>query len=273
MEKKYTPYSKHFYKKTIAEPITRQNVKEISNEEKIIERKSIKKTPNIHRITKRIKPLPMKIPDKPKNNTSYAHIGKIDPIYKGKIIYIIGGGPSLTGFDFKRLNNKIVIAVNKAFLFYPEANVLYWTDSRFYEWYQKEIDDFKGIKVTNKTKPVKENIINLHDTGREGLDISPYAIKHGNNSGYAAMNLAYHLGAKTIVLLGFDMKIQGNKTHWHDGYQIKQNGSVYQNNMLPCFDSIVEPLKKFGVEVYNACPTSALNCFQKCSIEHALNLV
>jgi hypothetical protein len=203
----------------------------------------------------------------------YTKIGKIEPIYKGETIYLIGGGPSLKDFDFNKLKGKICIAINKAILYVPFAQVAYWTDTRVYHWYQKQIKDFVGLKVTNKPRPIEEGIINLLDTGKTGLELKNNGIRHGNNSGYAAMNLAYHLGAKRIVLLGFDMHIQNRQTHWHEGYNIPMpRANLYESSMLPNFETIVEPLEKQGVEVINANPKSAITCFKKMKLEQALNL-
>lgn len=204
------------------------------------------------------------------NTWKYDNYTYIDPIFLGDTIYIVGGGPSLKGFDFNLLKGKTVIAVNKAFFHLPFAQVLYWSDTRFYEWYGKEVDFFKGIKVTCRSQPKKADIINLLNTGKNGLETMSYGLRDGGNSGYAAINLAYHLGAKRIVLMGFDMQTNGKETHWHDGYSSTANTETMQRLMVPNFDTLVEPLEKRKVKVYNASHTSVLTCFLKISIEEAL---
>lgn len=200
----------------------------------------------------------------------YDNYTYIDPIFLGDTIYIIGGGPSLKGFDFNLLKDKTVIAVNKAFLHLPMAQVLYWSDTRFFEWYSKEIEDFKGIKVTCRPQPKRNDIINLLNTGKTGLETMSYGLRDGGNSGYAAINLAYHLGAKQIVLLGFDMQTNGKETHWHEGYSSTADTETMGRLMIPNFDSLVEPLAKRKVKVYNASPISKLTSFEKITIEEAL---
>ena len=134
----------------------------------------------------------------------------------------------------------------KVSLSYPNADILYWTDSRVYSWYKKDIDKFKGEKYTIKpygdlTKDIKI----LKNTGKGGLELEATAIKHGNNSGYAAINLAYHLGVKRIVLLGFDMQNIGGKSHFHDGYPTRTTkNDVYGRSMIPLFASIVKSFKR-----------------------------
>ena len=97
-----------------------------------------------------------------------------------------------------------------------------------------------------------------------------YGIRDGGNSGYAAINLAYHLGAKTIILLGFDMYTVGKDTHWHDGYTSTANTEVMSKLMVPNFDTLINPLDKRKVKVYNASPNSRLECFTKITIEESL---
>lgn len=195
-------------------------------------------------------------------------------IFKDLTCYLIGGGPSLKDFDFNLLTHKKTISINKAFLYVPNTDVLYWSDSVFYNGHSKYIHKFNGLKVTNKPKPVKEDIINLKHTGRTGLELDPSALRSGNNSGYAAINLAYHLGAKNIVLLGYDMACTQTDTHFHGGYDLGHpDKHFYERQMIPYFESLVQPLKDEGVNVFNANPESKLECFPKITLEQALNLV
>ena len=204
----------------------------------------------------------------------YDKITDIEPFFLGETIYIVGGGPSLKDFDFELLRNRVVIAVNKAFLFLPFAQVLYWSDSSFYDSFKREIHEFKGIKVTKNPSPKAEDIINLVETGREGLELEPNGIRSGGNSGYAAINLAYHLGAKKIVLMGFDAKNgPGGNTHWHDGY-VKKGASdeVMQRNWLPHYSSIVDALDERRVKIYNTSKLSEIKEIEKITYTEALSL-
>ena len=197
----------------------------------------------------------------------------IQPIFKGETIYLIGGGPSLSDFNFNLLKDKNTIAINKAFLHVPNADVCYWNDSRFYTWFKKHLDPFKGLKITNKFKPEREDIIRLKSTGKTGLELEPTGLRHGNNSGYAAINLAYHLGANRIILLGYDMGTIGHQTHYHNGYNSpRPDDAFYKRQMMPQFETLVEPLKEQGVEILNANLNSSLECFPKIDLKMALDL-
>ena len=196
----------------------------------------------------------------------------VEPVWEGETVFIIGGGSSLKDFDFNLLKNKKTIAVNKAFMFHPTADVLYWSDSRIYQWYKKDIDKFKGEKYTIKPYGgIGEEVKVLKNMGKHGLELSPDGIKHGNNSGHAAMNLAYHYGVKRMILLGFDMQNVRGMSHFHDGYPVKQTrDEIYQKSMIPEFHQISEDLKKKKVEVINANPDSALPFFKKVPLDKVL---
>ena len=185
---------------------------------------------------------------------------KIPKLFNTERVFIIGGGSSLANFDFKILIKKNIIAINKAFLFVPFANILYFSDYRFYTWYKNDIANFNGdvYSISNKVKDPKVKI--LKNTGKLGLDTTDGCIRSGGNSGYAAINLAYHLGANEIILMGYDMQSVDNKTHFHGGYSVKQSEAVYKN-FLESFDSIRTQIP--NVKIYNTSLDSKLTVFEK----------
>jgi hypothetical protein len=200
-------------------------------------------------------------------------ISRVEPIWTGETVYIIGGGPSLINFNWDSLNGKKTIAINKAILSYPIANVLYWTDTRVYNWYKEDIDRFKGLKYTIRHHVTYSPDIKVLRKGNKfGLEESKDALCHGNNSGYAAINLAYLLGAKKIILLGYDMKNNGTTSHYHDGYPVPVTGdNIYKNQFIPGFDVLANLLKQKNVDVYNASLHSALTVWPKITFEQALS--
>lgn len=191
-------------------------------------------------------------------------------VWKNETVYLIGGGPSLRGFDWEQLRGKKVIAINRAFQVLPWADVLYWTDAQFYKWYKHEIDEFKGMKVTCRPVDILNKEITLLKGTRDlGLDLRPGYICDGNNSGYGALNLAVKLGVKRIYLLGYDLHSEPGQTHWHNGYTRSHNHTIYKR-LIRYFEHSVSLLNKLNVEVWNANPGSRLECFKKCSLKDAL---
>lgn len=196
----------------------------------------------------------------------------VPKMWPNDVCYIIGGGPSLKDFDWNKLKGKHVIAINKAYKVIPWAEVLYWTDARFYRWNQTDIDSLNCLKITCRNAPqLKHDVILLTSSGRDGLDKRPNFIRAGNNSGFAAINVAYHLGVKRIYLLGYDMHSEQGSTHWHEGYGIRHDHNIYARNMISNFSGIVDILRNEGVEIWNANPKSAMTYIPKCKLEDALN--
>ena len=135
-----------------------------------------------------------------------------------------------------------------------------------------DIDNFKGPKYTIRDNPSYIGDIKILRKGNKfGLEEAKDTLSHGNNSGYAAINLAYHLGAKRIILLGYDMGNDGKRGHHHDGYPVPVTGdNIYRDQFIPGFKILADLLKTKGIEVYNASPNSLLNTWPKITLEKAL---
>ena len=94
-------------------------------------------------------------------------------------------------------------------------------------------------------------------------------ICHGDNSGYAALNLAVCLGANPIYLLGFDCKHENGRSHWHDGHIQKQE-EERAKKWVKRFNVAAETLAPTKLQVVNLNPDSALECFEKMWPEEVL---
>jgi hypothetical protein len=184
-----------------------------------------------------------------------------------EIMYVVAGGPSLHNYDWRRLADKRVIAVNRAYETVPGAEAVYFSDRRFFDWHKTTLLGHAGRLITG-AKMDHPAVERYTLTGHKGLDLTPGCLRSGNNSGYAAINLAVHLGAKIIILLGFDMCFDGQRTHWHSGYVVANRQKQF-SKMLPFFDTLKPALDKIGVTVINACSTSQIEAFVKIPLEHA----
>lgn len=203
----------------------------------------------------------------------------IPAIFNGQTVAIVGGGPSLVGFDFAQLDDCNVIAVNRALEFCPRASVLWWSDATFWRNNREKIlAHGASCKATGNLNYREDDALppEIHRytfTGHAGFDPEPGMIRHGNNSVFAAMHLAVHLAAVRLVLFGVDMKHgPGGLTHFHGGHGVVHIEDTMTRHMLPLFDSLRKPLAKRGVAVVNASPDSALNVWPRCSIAEGVAL-
>jgi len=199
-------------------------------------------------------------------------------IFDAKTVWIIAGGPSLSGLDFTRLTGKPTIAINRAHERLPDATLLWWSDVIFW---RRHCDALLAHAAPYKATALHdypaedfppEDVVHRYKfTGCTGFDEDLGQIRHGNNSTYAAMHLAVHLGAKKLVLLGCDMRhTKDGRTHWHDGYPAPAQPETLAQLMLPHFKTLAPALAARGVEVLNASPDSALVVWARCSIEEGL---
>jgi hypothetical protein len=197
----------------------------------------------------------------------------VEPLFKGETVFIIGGGPSLNEFNWDLLKDKKVIAINRAYQFCKTAQVVYWTDGRFYQWNKDELDALTSKKYTIQPSANQIDVNVLKRGIRHGLETIPTTLAHGDNGGYAAINLAYHLGAKEIVLLGYDMGNINGESHFHDGYPVSiTTDETYQNRFMAGFPSLFEELKKKNIKIWNASKISKLVGISRITIEQALRL-
>lgn len=197
-------------------------------------------------------------------------------LWSGETVACLGGGPSLTQEDVDRLRGRIrVIAINDAWRLAPWADVLYGCDWR---WWVKHrgVPDFAGLKLSlsNSHGHLGDypEIRLLENTGVDGLELRRSGLRTGRNGGYQAINLAVHLGARRILLLGYDMQAATDgRTHWFgDHAEWPTRPSVYATAMLPHFAGLAAALHDAGIETINCTPGSALTAFPMADVETAL---
>jgi len=203
----------------------------------------------------------------------------VPKLFPGETVAILAGGPSLTQADVDACRGRVrVIAIKDAIRLAPWADVLYSGEIRWWRHYGDSLQ-FAGLRYgIEATSPPPAfpaglgpwGVTVLRNTGPVGLETDPSGLRTGKNSGFQAVNLARHLGAKTILLLGFDMQpSEQGQTHWFGAHPYTMADSPYRE-FLECWPTIVEPLRQEGVEVLNCTPTSALKVFQMMSVADAL---
>jgi hypothetical protein len=184
----------------------------------------------------------------------------------GNDVFVIGGGPSLRGFDFSRLKGRNTIGCNAAgFLGNDVCNVLFFADHNWFSTYQERVCEFAGTVVTDCP--------DMRDNRPGWMYYLPRATfpgvfkdaLGGGNSGSAAINLALIMGAKRVLLLGFDGALAADGSpNWHNDDIDAPNANVY-----PYFErahaAIARGLEhEFpGTEVINLNPNSKIGCFPK----------
>jgi hypothetical protein len=190
--------------------------------------------------------------------------------WEGSDCALVASGPSLSRPQCEYVKgNAKVIAVNDGYKFAPWADILYAADHRWWTWEKR---DFAGLKVSieqhqNVEWPADIHVLrNLDNGSPTGISLDPKGLKTGANSGYQALNLAVLLGAKRIILLGYDYKFSQGKSHFFGDHPVSTNEN-HLSLFVKNFSTIENELKRLGVEVLNCSPESVLNQFPKVSLE------
>lgn len=202
------------------------------------------------------------------------------PWWDDRAAVVIGGGPSLRGFDPGVISDRAhVLGVNQAMLDFPcEAGIS--IDFSFVARNRARLADFAESRALYlavserwpERMPFIPSAVYLRSVaaGPSGPDSS--AVLDGGTSGFAALQLAVLKRARRIVLLGFDYGFQDDRDHYHDAYAGQGNGAdaATWQRWAENFDVIAPQIRASGVEVVNASPASRIRCFLRCSIEDAL---
>lgn len=196
----------------------------------------------------------------------------------GESVFILGGGPSLRNFQSRQLEGRRVIATNEAFSLCPSADALVFVDVA---WWQRRVHDIRevwrggviiGRGPYGRMYKSSGEVVNV--AYRSGMVWSEDPrLLGGKNSGLAAMNAAYLMGADRVFLLGFDCRNVGGRNnyhHLHDDASQRNVGNRYLNLFIPEFIQAAKKIEQLGWEVWNLTPGSALKCFPERSIEWAL---
>ena len=156
----------------------------------------------------------------------------------------------------------------------PWAQKLYGCDTRW--WQAHNGTQFVGEKWATHSESNNNNLTvadeyNLNVVkGVPGYTFSrtPNIIHHGDNSGFQAINLAVLLGSPYIVLVGFNMQHVGGKGHFFGEHPPGLHNQDDYTKWVRCFQQAADALE--DVVIINATPQSAIDCWQKMTIEDAL---
>lgn len=183
----------------------------------------------------------------------------------------LASGPSLEAEDVAVVRGRAtVIAVNDAVRLAPWADVLYSSDPSW--WAQhKYHQGFAGVRVmvdpirahkTYQHPGLEQGVIVLKNTGKEGIEWSPDGLRTAINSGAAAINLAVHLGANRIVLLGYDMgQWPDGRKHFHNTTRTVSYSAYDAFRRFTA--TMAAPLAEAGIDVVNCSRRTHLTCFRQ----------
>jgi hypothetical protein len=177
------------------------------------------------------------------------------------VAYILGGGPSLFDNDLDLIKDEFVIGVNNSIFLGDWVNVCWFGDKKWWKWHKERlIKENRKVATCNvKLKNESQHWWKHYQRRGHGINTNEKFVAWNASSGASAINFAYHLGYRKIVLLGFDMrKIDGMK-NWHMAHKEKDHNPFPRH--IKGFVQIAKDAKRLGVQIINATPESAIKDF------------
>ncbi len=165
------------------------------------------------------------------------------------------------------------IAINDTYRLAPSAAALYACDGGWWKVHYETVrlSGFAGELWTQDEWAAKRFGLNrIGSENRPGLGLHD-VIHQGGNSGYQAINLAYLWGAAQILLLGFDCgpSLRGD-AHWFGQHPPTLTQHQPYEMWRAKFPALAADLTREGVRVINASRETALDCFERMSLEEAI---
>lgn len=193
----------------------------------------------------------------------------IKDCFKGDDVYIVGGGPSLFGFDFARLDGRRVIAINHSYR-YCKPEILVFLDGKFKSESAAMGHDLytMSFKIVAGPSSGMKNQGNCTIVQMAQAPTNNPATMYGRaQSGLVAINLAIIGSARKIFLLGFDAKFKNGMGHFYSHeWQHTMDGKEDQyKKMARCYNAY-----RNYKNIFNCCLDSGIDAFKKISIEQAL---
>lgn len=204
--------------------------------------------------------------------------GKIEKIfYPNDLVFVLGGGVSVTDEQVKQIKDYFIIGTNGAVLFGSWIDILFFGDSRFYNWSQEHIDNFPNRVITCAANNIFKDHAKVEQLGRKEDLNDPicwdkrkvcWPTNEGGNTGASALALACKLGSKNIVLLGFDFQQTQDKHNFHNLSEAhhKPRSDIY-NRFYQHFEAIKNEADKYDILIRNATPNSKLDLFPTVDIK------
>lgn len=187
---------------------------------------------------------------------------------------VVASGPSLTDEQITLIEHSVVftIAVNNSYAKLQHPDVVYACD---YLWWKlnhmkaKQNIPRRQLWTQDRAAAEQFQLSHIQWEGKDGL--GKRGLRVNGNSGAGAINLAYHFGARRILLVGMDMKPGPNgEKHWHPDHPKPLVQGQQFEEWRKKMGVLAADLKTEGVTVVNCTPGSALTCFPMGDLEQEL---
>jgi len=193
--------------------------------------------------------------------------------WRGETVLIIASGPSAAAADIGAAQGRVrTITVNNSWELAPWADAHIACDAVWWEIH-RGLPQFGGLKLAGDLEAKDKFGIDLMPIDRASVDRlvldKPQLVS--GNSGFTAINLAAHFGARRILGVGFDCTC-AHGVHWHGlhGPVLANPDQDKTDRWRRILDDAAPALAAHGVAFINCSEKSALTAYPKMSLSAAL---
>lgn len=186
---------------------------------------------------------------------------------------IVASGPSAARVDVTRTAGWPTVAVNDGYRIAGHADHVYAADARWWDYHAPAVRAQcpRAQLWTCTGAAARRHGLNLLQYERgPGLSVRPGIVRTGGavgNSGAQAINLAYLLGARRLVLIGFDMGEQG---HYFGDHPPGLHVVSPWERMRAGMATMAAELAALGVQVVNCSPLTAITYWPRADLPDVL---
>lgn len=196
---------------------------------------------------------------------------------------LVASGPTAADADLHAWRGIPTVVVNDAWRLAPWADCLYAADWQWWNVHAEAVAagftgeryssswaglHARGLKMKWPTHPQVRHVVVKMAAGLSHVHGTVYSGGVPGNSGAQALNLAYLAGARTIILVGFDMRpADDGRLHFFGNHPRPLANVDNYDAFRAGFGRLAVELHAAGVAVLNASPRSALTCFQRAKLE------
>ncbi|EWS53278.1 hypothetical protein X551_03935 [Methylibium sp. T29] len=166
---------------------------------------------------------------------------------------VLATGPSLNQSIADSVRGHNVVAVSDAYRLAPWADALASTDSAWWKQHPEALA-FSGLKFG-----AMPDFRAIHGVERLHVDT-------GTNSGLLGIMVAVKLGARRVLLCGFDLKDPGNHFFGKHPKPLKST----KPERMEAFKRQFKNYQPRGVQIINCTPDSALDVYPRAALEDCL---
>ena len=162
------------------------------------------------------------------------------------------------------------MGVNDAYRLVPDLDYLYAPDESWVAHHENDVKRCQARKFTAYSKDSKQfdGWEALPWKDQPGLSTNPAYFHTGCHSGLGLINIAYQLGCRLLILIGYDGRGGGQHffgPHPRDLY-VETNYEKHNKRHA----SVAADSRALGLTIINATPGSAINAHRRMSLAEAI---